>query len=605
MIENIEKFFKKYGIYILISICLLLGLISLKFRNLTLDDDFYLLETSIMTEALKRGEWIGHYATGVHGFLFKLPVALIFLLTEPSLNIAVISNILIGCASIYLFYLILKKYFPNTLYPLGGVLLLFTNFQFLLHLPTYMREFPAVFSLLLLFYLLCEKKSYWLIGFSLLLTLDAKETVFFMILPGLLIYILISSWQGYTLQTLKLIIKKSLQVLIPSIIYLLLMLFTSVIPLNTVIFTLIPGVTEGGVEYQMKHFEMKAAVQSIARLKTPEAATVYTYLPFEEKGGNFFMRAFTLLIGYVGKLLYPRSFSFLSIPKILFFPALFTSIVMLKDYVKRKKNILVALALVMWSFVFVFVVRQSFDRYLFPITPVVVLFFLIFLRDIVKERRVYIWILIISSILSFLGLIFEPDYVIIKLVLNIVVIVLLILYLLINKKFPTIYFYVLVVIGALTFCVISFYYYTLGPLRQYMNFGVDYEVEKVVNQFDDEDIVLMNDPGWGLLINVYRGNLQYNPEWKWSLREWVPRKKNLRMFDDVNTYVIEKENSEEDMEMIERYGIDKVGIVVSNLKDVQFPFEDRLEEYMKSDMLKLEDTAGLKNKTVYIFKVIK
>jgi hypothetical protein len=43
---------------ILISLCLIFGLSSLLFRNATLDDDLYLWETNIMSQALSSGQWI-------------------------------------------------------------------------------------------------------------------------------------------------------------------------------------------------------------------------------------------------------------------------------------------------------------------------------------------------------------------------------------------------------------------------------------------------------------------------------------------------------------------------------------------------------------------
>ena len=113
--KKLLRFLENKGIYLLIGLCLVLGLSVLPFRNATLDDDLYLWETSIMTEALSRSEWIGDYAVGTHGFVFKLPVALVFLLTGPSLEIATVWNILLACVSLYLFYKILKEYFKNKL----------------------------------------------------------------------------------------------------------------------------------------------------------------------------------------------------------------------------------------------------------------------------------------------------------------------------------------------------------------------------------------------------------------------------------------------------------------------------------------------------------
>lgn len=602
--QKLEKFLKKYGIYLLIAFCFLLGILSLKFRNSTLDDDFYLLETSIMTEALSKGEWIGQYATGVHGFLFKLPVAIIFLLTGPSLAIATLWNVILGCTILYLFYLILRKLFGNTLYPLAGSLLLFSNFQFLLHLPTYMREFPVIVTLLLFIYLLLNKKSYWLIGLSLLLVLDAKESVFFMILPGFLLYILVSEWSGLRFKDIWRYIKIYFQTLISTIIYLLLMLFTSLIPLNTVIFTVIPGVTEGGVEYQLEHFEVGAATQSIVRLQTPEATTIQQIVPIEENTESLISKASSAVVGYIGKVLYPRSFSFLSVPKIVFFPAILTSILLFRTFLKKKKKGYIALSLMLWSFLAVFIFRLSFDRYLFPIIPIIIIFYLLFLKDIVKKKKTYLWILGISSILALVGLIFEADYVYVKLILNLIIIGGSFLYYLIHKKYPTSYFWLVCIVSGLSFSVISFYYYSDGQIKQYINFGRDYEVEEVISQFIKEDIVMINDPGWDLLVGTYRGNVEYYPEWKWPLKDWVPRKTDLKIFDYVNTYTVQGVNIEEDMEMVEKYAIRKVALMVSNIEGVEFPFQNRLGEYIEADWLGLVDTIDLKNKTLYIFNVL-
>lgn len=608
MQSKIENFLKKYGVYILVGLCLILGLLSLRFRNSTLDDDLYLFETSIMAEALKNGEWIGNYGVGVHGFLFKLPVALVFLLTGPVMNIAVVWNILIACVSLYLFYLILKEVLKKDLVALSGVLLLFTNFQFILNLPTYMREMPVLFTVLFFIYLLFKKKQYWIRGLSLLLILDAKESVFFMLLVGYLLSILINEWKGFNCKGIWNYGKTYFQLLIPTVIFLAMMLFTQLIPLNTVIFTLIPGVTEGGVEYQMKHFEKEAATQSIVRLQNPEAATVDILLPIhnDEKieGKSPLTKTVNILSQYIGKILYPRTFSFLSIPGVIFFPSFFASIVLFKKAIQKRKSLFISLALMMWTFITVYILRQSFDRYLFPITPVVLYFFLIFLKDIVKKKKIYLTIWGVSCLLSLLSLLFEAEYIMIKFLLSAIAITLLAFYMLFREKMKILYFYLSVLLSILTCGVGLFFYYTSGQLKMYKDFGNDYEVEKVISYFPKGENILLNDIGWDLLPGIYRGNNQYNPEWKWELKDWVPRKKYLKMLDTTNTFLISGESVGDDREKVEKYGIGMVGIVVSKLDSKVFLNQDRVVEYQKIDWLKLVDKKELKNKELYIFEVI-
>lgn len=608
MLSKIENLLKRYGVYILPIVCLILGVISLKFRNSTLDDDLYLFETSIMSDVLKRGGWIGNYGVGVHGFLFKLPVAFVFLLTGPVMNVAVVWNIIIACASLYLFYLVLKEIFKKDLVALSGTLLLFTNFQFFLNLPTYMREMPVIFALLLFVYLLVKKKSYWVIGLSLLLVLDAKESVFFMILPGYLLSVLINEWGGFNLKTLGRYIKSYFQILLPSLILLLLMLFTQLIPLNTVIFTLIPGVTEGGVEYQMKHFEKEAATQNIVRLQNPEAATVDTLLLIEPKEENKETSNVIKLVGilknYIGKVLYPRTFSFLSIPLIIVVPALFSSLLVLKKSLHKKESLIVSLSIIMWSFISIYILRQSHDRYLFPVTPIVLIFFLLFLIKVINNKKQYIWIWGITSLLSMVSLLFEAEYIMIKFLLAGIMVSLLIFYIFFYKRTKRAVVYLCIVLSAMTFGVSAFYYYSSGQLKMYRQFGNDYEVKDIVTHFSKDEKILLNDIGWDLLPGIYRGNNQYNPEWKWELKDWVPRKKSLKMLDTTNTFLIMGESIEDDRIDIEKYDISKVGIVKSKIGNKPFSHQDRVEEYMKVDWLRFVEKKEFKNKELYIFEVI-
>lgn len=597
--KRIVEFLEKYGIYILISLCLILGLSALLFKNATLDDDLYLWETSIMAEALKRGEWIGNYAVGTHGFLFKLPVAILFLLTGPSLAVATIWNVFLACISLYIFWIILKKLFSNGIYPFIGSLLLLCNFQFLLNLPTYMREFPVFLSLLLLIYLLVSKKSYWFVGLALLLILDAKEYLFFMILPAIVIYILIFNWNGFSKKYILLCFKNYIQMFLPTLVFVLLMIFTSVIPLNMYTLSLIPGVTKGGVEYQLEHFDVDMATTN--RIE-PDAPSLQEDIEEED---TIIQKAYKTFISYAGKILYPRSFSFLSIPKIIVFPALLTSIFLFRQNMKKKEWPSVLLSLMLWSFLTVFILRASFDRYLFPILPVIVYFFVLFLKELVKEKKKFFVAVLITSILAFCGLFFEVDYLAIKVVLNILAIIFFVLYYFLHDKIKNMILYISVLIAGMTFSVIAFFYYANGQLHQYLLWGHDYEVQKVVSYFNDDEKIMLNDVGWNILVNVYRGDNRYDPEWKWELEEWVPRKKNLKMFEKITSYNIYLKNVVKDVKYARENGISKIGLLVSTIEDQPLLHQERLNDYLNSSDLKLLQEVSLKNKKLYIFEVLK
>ena len=597
--KKLLRFLENKGIYLLIGLCLVLGLSVLPFRNATLDDDLYLWETSIMTEALSRSEWIGDYAVGTHGFVFKLPVALVFLLTGPSLEIATVWNILLACVSLYLFYKILKEYFPKGIYPFLGTLLLFCNFQFILNLPTYMREIPVLLGFLVVLYTLVKQKPYWLTGLAMLLILDGKEYVLFMIAPALAIYVLIKEWKGFNLKTIWETVKGGIQMFLPTIVFFIIMIFTSIIPVNMYALSVIPGVTEGGVEYQIEHFSVEKATTNRIEEDAPE---IQKDVPIEKEEVK---SVFTVIMSYIGKILYPRSFSFISIPKMIFFPALLTSILLFSNFIKKRDYTFVSFALILWSYILVFVLRASFDRYLFPILPIVVYFFVIFIKDLVKQRKKFVFVLGITTLLTVAGLFFEVDYIVIKIILNTIILFLYIAYLLLHKKVKIMSSILFVALSMITFSVIAYFFYANGQLYYYRLWGKDYEVKKVVEYFDEDENIMINDPGWNMLINVYRGDNRYNPEWKWEFKDWVPRKEGLKSFDRHSAFQPTGISIANDVRAVENYDIDKVALIVSTLDDYSLGYEHKLERYMSADWLLLEDVIPLKNKDLYIFDVIK
>jgi len=462
-----------------------------------------------------------------------------------------------------------------------------------------MREIPVLIGVLLLMYALVKRRSYWLMGLASVIMLDGKEYVFFMLVPALVVYIITVEWRGVNVKTILNYLKASFQTFLPTIIFFLLMIFTSIIPLNMYALSVIPEVTKGGIEYQVDHFTLEKATTN--RIKE-EAPSLQRDTPKEE---SLVKKLFNVVVSYIGKILYPRSFSFLSIAKIIFFPALLTSILLFKNSLKRREYVFTSFALILWSYILIFVLRASFDRYLFPILPVVTFFFLLFVRDLVKEKKKFIWILVVTALLTFVGLLFEVDYVAIKIVLNVLVLLAYILYLFYHDKIKNLSTPLLIFLSTITFFVIAFFFYNNGQYHYYDLWGKDYEVKEVVEFFDDEENIMINDPGWNMLINVYRGDNKYSPEWKWELQDWVPRKNNLKSFEKHSTYLPTGISIANDVRSVDKYDIDKVALVVSTLEEHTLPFNHKLVGYMSADWLELERIVNLKNKELYIFKVLK
>ncbi len=148
------------------------------FRYPLNDGAYYLLETSNLYDILKSRQWIGNEAVGLHGFLFKLPAALLFFITGPSVFMATLTTIALSMAGLVFFYRILGFFFVEERFRIFGVFMLSGSFFFLLSSVAFSREMPSLFSFLLLLFLLLKRGPYYLVGLALLLLLDAKEHVF-------------------------------------------------------------------------------------------------------------------------------------------------------------------------------------------------------------------------------------------------------------------------------------------------------------------------------------------------------------------------------------------------------------------------------------------
>ena len=188
-----ERTINKLALFLIILIFIFYFVFSF-FRDTTGDETEYLHETIMITETMRDGKWFGNYATGLHGFLFKLPVALIFLFTGPSVFIATLFTIFLSAISCWLFFKLLHKHFKLRYWSLAGIFLLATNFVFFISSLTFLREIPVLFTILLFFYAIFSKKNRWIIGLTLLLIFDAKEYVFFIIAPAFIIWIIFEEY---------------------------------------------------------------------------------------------------------------------------------------------------------------------------------------------------------------------------------------------------------------------------------------------------------------------------------------------------------------------------------------------------------------------------
>ncbi len=588
------------------------------FRNPIRDENLYLRETMVMSESISQGEWFGNKAVGIHGFIFKLPVALVFTLTGPSVEVATIFNILLAFASAFLFYKILTTINGFKGWAIVGLLLFISGFEFVRNTPTYLRDIPVLFSFLLFLFYTLKNKNTWMSGLLLLLILDAKEHVFYMVLPGYLIWIVIDNYMRYRpLGILKLLLDISydfLKALLPAVIYTFLMFATSIVPLNPFNASILM-LNEQGSRWMARHLNLNYATSNLVLdesskeiFQIPKIANEATTLSISL---DYIVTIINIFLSYLGKLIYPRTFSYISVPLVIAIPSIFMSIKLFIESMKvyKDKWYLVMSGLIFWSYLFVYLVRASHGRYLLAITPLFVLFFIKFLRNGMEDRKFAIRVLVITAVMMFISILFELVYVEVKIVIHIVLISLLfLLFYFINikrtKMSELVYLVFVLILAAVTTGTSLMFSYKLGQINDFLKWGRHRNIQYILKDIPNDEVLYINDIGWDVLPYIYRKDKSMRAEWKWELKDWVP--KDSLIVDDTKYMTLStyQPNYSRFKSFIKGYNIDRVVIVKSTLKGVDFKMEYAIKYLIKDKDFKYVEKLVLKNKEAYIFKRI-
>lgn len=255
-----------------------------------------------------------------------------------------------------------------------------------------------------------------------------------------------------------------------------------------------------------------------------------------------------------------------------------------------------AFTFMLFFYFLIFVIKSSFTRYIFPIAPIVFVFFLYFLRDVVNQRKAFLTILFATFVLTTAGMFFEEEYVWQKVILNLTIFGLYFAYLFLEKKRYLLKSFLIITVSIFSFSVIMYFFYARGQIYQYINWGRDYEVVEVMEYFDEDENILLTDPGWDLLPLVYRKDTDFEPEFRWELKEWIPRKEHLQNLGNANAYQFVYRNEKRLRRQVEGYDISRIGYVVLEGEEV--------EVFWDVQWLELEKEVSLKNKTLFVIKVL-
>jgi len=604
----------KYTATIFFLIWFLFFLTLSVLRDSRLDENIYLGDSIQISNLLKEGVWIGNYGVGLHGFLNKLFVGIVFIFTGPSVFVATLSNILIGIFSGVLFYKILLKHFKfSKTYSLLGVTLLFSSYQFLVYTPTFYRDIPALFFVLLILDSILSKKNKWLTGIFLLLLLDSKEHVFYTIAPAFVIWIGIESFmnnKGKWINWIKEFSSNNLKLFLPSLIFLILMFTTSLIPLNIYNANIL-GLIDGGLKSMTSNFDLELATYNRDIAVNMDIAKVMPTFPIPigtSTIATFLLSFINTTLLYTGKVLYPRTFSFLSIPFIVLIPSVWFAYRYFIDcYRKRDKSKLI-LPILLFVYLLIYVLHASISRYILPISPVIFLFFLMFIKKLSSEYIYTKKVFIFTGIFTIAELYFEYSYVPIKIIINVLLfLTLLLIYFgkILNRNILKLLMIVLIsMFFAGTSLLAS---YTYGQIKGYKLYGYDRECEKIISLVDNKDRIWINDIYWDRLPFVLREENLGNSEWRWNLQDWVPKKDLLKKSSALRTYNfywsdidIFKKNVSED-------SINKIVFVKLKMVNEKenLLLQDRLKVLLNAKWLDLERKVEMKGKDIYIFNVSK
>lgn len=604
MIKLLQKIKSDYLFAIFLLLYLVVLFVFSNFRDMVSDESLYFHETYLISELLRNGQWIGDYGVGIHGFLFKLPAALVFLLTGPSVEVVTTYHLLLsGLVGIFS-YKILSNIFKNKYLGILGTLFLLCNFHFVISAQTYLREIPSILMILIFINHIVKNGNKWILGLIFLLLLDVKEYIFLIFALSYVIWLFIDSTEKNFFKNSISVFKDSVIVFLPSLIWIILMFTTSIIPVNMFLASTI-GLLDNGFSYLIMHFDI-----DISTMNALEGGMDIPLLQIGENSSEFLRVVFggiNVVLAYVGKVLYPRVFSFLSIPKVVIFPVLFSSILILKEYItKRKKNLrnYAILSLIILVWVLIYILRASHGRYLLPIVPAVsvIYIFILFKQTFSQKQKEKILIGTLVYILA--GYFFETSYIVYKVVLELIIFGLFFVSLY-KPNIKIIKYAIVVLISGISFASTILFSLIQGQIYGYTNYGENRSAIEVASELPKDKVYWSNNRANQPLISVLSEEKFIWPEWKWGLNEFIPKREWLKIFEEKQSYTFPIDDIESFKQNVMDYNIEEIVLNITEKDFEYYPYQEYYNVFLTQDWLELEKETEFEGMTIYIFNVIR
>jgi hypothetical protein len=603
-VKNIFKEIKSNYLFFLFFFSYLLIIFFFSFfRDMISDETLYFKETYLISELIRNGQWLGNYGVGIHGFLFKLPPAIIFLFSGPLVEVVTIYHIILTGIVIFLAYRLFLSLFKNKSCAVLGTMFLMTNFHLLLSSYTYLREIPALLLVLILLnYIIKRSSNNLILGLLFLLLLDAKEYVFLIFALFYIAWLFLDSEQGNIFRRALSVFKKSVIIFLPSVVWIMLMFLTPIIPVNMFLASSL-GILDTGFSYLSSHFNTEVSTQNL--LDGGRNIQLFIIKESWNEFLKFGVSVINILLSYIGKILYPRVFSFLSVPKVVMLPVIFCSLWILREYFFQKRKELrdfAILSLLVLIWILIFILRASHGRYLLPVVPVisVIYLYLLFKQEMTRKQKIAIAILTLFYFLA--GSLFETTYTIHKLGLEMFV-YLVFLIALFKPKIKIVKYFLIITISVATFATALLFSFIQGQIYGYMEYGKNRNVSDFVDLLPKDEKYWTNNIVNQSLVEVLQGNTYLLPEWKWKLVDTIKKRESLKVLGERNSYnfpILDINNFREDLLY---YNIREIVFFTTEKDNNYYICQEYIDSFLESDWLELERKVDSKNMTIYIFTV--
>ena len=601
--------------YIFLGVYFLFMLFISNFRDMIKDEALYYRETYLMSELIRNGIWFGDYSVGLHGFLFKLPPALIFLIAGPSIDVVTIYNIILSIGVGFFFFKLVKTFLKNGWYAFFATIFLMTNFHFVISTPTYLREIPSLLIIIMFMWGVLKNWNKWYMSLVFVLLLDTKEYVFLVFVIVYILWLFITSKEKKFFRKIWEVFKQCTVVFIPSLIWIVLMFFTSIIPVNMFLASTI-GLIQSSWSYTIKHFQSGLTTLNLIdngkTIRGISTDVVYASTVVGQEGSqqtsifSSVIPTINLIISYIGKILYPRTFSFLSVSKVVIFPVLSASFLVLINYLRKKikiGSIFIFSSLLCLIWIVFYILRASHGRYLLPIVPAISIMVIYTLFYSIFTKRQKSSILIGTGIFMIGGFFFEETYLVEKIILETILLgVMGIAFF--KPKFRYWKYIFLTLVTSAAFGVAILFSYTQGQISECINWGKNREVEKVIKVLPQGNAYWVNTADNINVLAVLNNETNSEVEWKWSLNDDIKETKKLKTFGSSYGYSFGIVDLPSFRASLNEYSISHIVLIRSTIQGEAFPQQEWLTDFLTRKWLKLTDTVPLQGKIIYTFDVV-